>query len=384
MARILVVYKEFPAPAVGHAGGQAVFRLIEFLQRRGHSIYLVTRLRRKEEPLVEATRSLCVRLETTPHHDALPGPRPLAWLRSYLALRRVTARVLRQERPDAVFVEFTQTAMALLGMRLPRATIRPHDLNWYLLEQRAGRQRGLRRWLTRAVARGLRGFEPWVCRRYAVVAAISEGDRRLLAPHCRRRAMVVVPLAPIVVSNSAVEPAVPPGLNVLFVAAMYRAPNVQAAHWFLQQVWPQVLAAAPQARFLIVGYGPPPEIEAYHDGERVWVTGFVDDLTPWYRAAAVVVSPLQVGGGLLQKVVDALSLGVPVVATTVSNHGVAAVAGEQLLVADDPAEFAAAVVRLLHDPAQRERLARAGQDFARQQYDLEEAIVRWEVVALAG
>ncbi|HIE38945.1 MAG TPA: glycosyltransferase [Anaerolineales bacterium] len=378
MARILVVYKEFPAPSVGHAGGQAVFRLMASLHRRGYRLFLVARLRREESPLVEEMTPFCERVITVPHHQALPGPFPLAFLRSYLALRRATARALREVRPDLLHVEVTQTAFALLGLRRPFSSFRPLDVNWFLLEQQAAWLRGLRRGLTLALSRLLRGVEPWLCRRYDLIGAISEGDRRLLAPHCQPRPVLLLPLVPAFAASSGVRPAVSPGPNVLFVGAMYRTFNVQGVRWFLAEVWPQVLARVPEARFYVVGHRPPPEVRARHDGEHVFVTGFVEDLAPWYRAASVFVSPLLVAGGLLQKVVDALAMGVGVVATSVSNHGVGGTPGQHLLVADDPAGFAEAVVRLLEDPAERERLGRAGQRFVWERYDLERAVDRWE------
>lgn len=378
MARILVVYKEFPAPTVGHAGGQSVFRLMELLRRRGHRIHLVARLRPDEAPLVEETRSVCERVITVPHHQALSGPSFLAILRSYLALRRATASALREVEPDLLFVEFAQTAFFLLGLPRPLSCFRPHDVNWFLLLQQAQGAQGARRWLLRALSCVFRWLEPWLCRRYDLVASISEGDRRLLAPHCGRRPVVLLPLAPALSAEADVQPAVKQGPNVLFVGAMYRSFNVQAVRWFLDQVWPHVIDQVPEARFFVVGYDPPLEIRACDDGERVFVTGFVDDLAPWYEAASVFVSPLQVAGGLLQKILDALAMGVPVVATSVSNHGVRGAPGEHLLVADEPLAFADAVVRLLQDRRERERLARAGRHFVEERYDLERAVTRWE------
>jgi glycosyltransferase involved in cell wall biosynthesis len=159
---------------------------------------------------------------------------------------------------------------------------------------------------------------------------------------------------------------------------MYRSFNIQAVQWFLESVWPQIVSRIPDARFYIVGYKPPPEIQACHDGKNIFVTGFVDDLAPWYQAASVFVSPLLVAGGLLQKILDALAMRVPVVATSVSNHGVGATPGEHILVADGPTEFADAVIRVLDDQAHRERIGQAGYQFVHQRYDLERAVVRWE------
>jgi len=139
---------------------------------------------------------------------------------------------------------------------------------------------------------------------------------------------------------------------LLFVGAMDRAHNLAGVTWFLDHVWPRVGSC--------------------------FVTGFVDDLAPWYRAATVFVSPLLVAGGLLQKVVDAMAFGVPVVATSVCNHGLGATPGEHLLTADTAEAFAAAVLSLLCDPETRARLGNAGQYFIQTHYDTAAAIAQWD------
>jgi glycosyltransferase involved in cell wall biosynthesis len=85
-----------------------------------------------------------------------------------------------------------------------------------------------------------------------------------------------------------------------------------------------------------------------------------------------------IAGGLLQKVVDAMAMGVPVVATRVSNHGVGATPDEHLLVADDPEAFADAVVTLLRDPALRARMGDAARALVTTHYDLGAAVDVWD------
>lgn len=378
MARILVIYKQFPAPSVGHAGGESLYGLMEALRAHGHELALVARIRDEELPQLETVRALCSRVDTVPHHRSLGGPRLLAFARSYGMLRRAAIRALRDVRPDLVHIETTQTAVALLGVRLPPSSFRTQDVNWFLWEQQAASQQGLRRRLTLLLAALARRAEPWLYRRHALLLAISEGDRRLLAPHCAPRPLLVIPLAPGVHDDPAIPPAVPPGPNVLFVGAMSRAYNVAGVTWFLDQVWPQVLAQVPEARFYIVGKDPPAALQTRHDGTHVFVVGFVDTLEPWYRAAAVCISPLLVAGGLLQKVIDALTMGAPVVATSVSNHGIGATPGEHLLVADTPTAFAEAVTRLLQDVALREHLGAAGRLFVEAHYAPGPAMARWD------
>ncbi len=382
MAHILIAYKQFPAPGVGHAGGQSVYRLLEALRKRGHRLTLVARIRDEEHVHLDAIRPLCDRIYTVPHHGSLPGPRPLAVARSYLALRRVARRALAERRPAVLHVEFAQTAVALLGVRHPRTSFRAHDVNWFMMAQQAQQQAGLASVRSRLMKAIFKRAEPWLYRTFDVIAAISEGDRRLLAPRCAPQPVHLLPLSPNLKPSPDLEPAVAPGPNVLFVGAMWREYNAQAAQWFLSHVWPKVREAVPEARFYIVGSRPSAELEAQTD-EHVTVTGFVDDLAPWYASAAVFVSPMLVAGGLLQKVVDAMGMGVPVVATSASNHGLSATPGEHLHIADDPDAFAEAVIALLRDPQARAELATAGRRFIQRHYDPNVTIERWEATLLS-
>ena len=295
------------------------------------------------------------------------------------------ARALRDLRPDAVHVETTQTAAILIGQPLPPASFRTQDVNWFLQEQRAARLTGVRRALAQLKATLFRYLEPALYRRYDLILAISEGDRALMAPHFPAHDLLLLPLAPGLDPTSApIEPAAPRGANLLFVGAMDRQHNLTGIRWFLDEIWPRIRREAAEARLYIVGGSPPPALrERVAGDERVIVTGFVEDLAPWYRAADVFISPLLVAGGLLQKVMDALAMGVPVVATTVCNHGLGATPGEHLITADEPSAFAEAVIGLLNDPAARARLGENGRRFLQKAYHLPSAVDRWEESLLA-
>jgi glycosyltransferase involved in cell wall biosynthesis len=156
---------------------------------------------------------------------------------------------------------------------------------------------------------------------------------------------------------------------ILFLASYKHRPvNVQAALWFYHQVFPLVRNAVPDARFIIAGYGPPAELLALAADPGVEVSGFVDDLDRCYKSAAVFVAPILTGGGIIVKILDALATGTPTVSTTFGNEGIGAVPGEDLLVADTPTDFAAAVIRLLRDPEYAARLGRHGRGFVDAHY----------------
>jgi succinoglycan biosynthesis protein ExoO len=145
---------------------------------------------------------------------------------------------------------------------------------------------------------------------------------------------------------------------VLFVGSA-AAPNVDGVRWFIERCWPLIRARRPNARFHVAGtvaqtFGPPPE--------GVSFLGHVHDLTPLYRRAGVVVSPLRVGSGLKIKLIQALELGKAVVATSVTLQGVADRLKHAVHVADGAEEFAAGVLSLLNDAEMRVSLANRGLD----------------------
>lgn len=162
----------------------------------------------------------------------------------------------------------------------------------------------------------------------------------------------------------------------LFMGAMNRPENSQSAVWFIENVWPAVLAEIPQARFIIAGANPGDALQrAVATSPRTELTGFVDSLAEFYERATVCVVPLLFGAGVKFKTVDAMLYGAPVVATSVGVEGIEA--GKLFAaVTDDAAEFAHATSSALRSPD--EKLAREAQDWANHVYGRETFISRIE------
>jgi glycosyltransferase involved in cell wall biosynthesis len=121
-------------------------------------------------------------------------------------------------------------------------------------------------------------------------------------------------------------------------------------------------------------------------GPGVDVVGFVDDLRPYLASAAALVVPLRLGGGTRLKIVEGMAMGRPIVSTTLGAEGIEATPERDILIADEPAAFAASVIRLLDDPALRRRLGQAGRQLAVERYSWAAAAARLEVFlrALVG
>jgi glycosyltransferase involved in cell wall biosynthesis len=137
-------------------------------------------------------------------------------------------------------------------------------------------------------------------------------------------------------------------------------PNADAVKWFMRDVMPAILRQHPPARFAIVGKEAGPAVQALHDGRHCIVHGGVPDVTPFYAGAGLVVVPIRLGAGTRLKVLEALMLGKPIVATTMAIEGIDLKPGVHVEIADTPEEFARTCVALLQDEPRRRRLAEAG------------------------
>jgi len=301
------------------------------------------------------------------------------------ALRR-TLRDLLGTRPfDVVNVEFPFLAHQRLrrappGAPLPLRVLDEHNIEFDLARQQAGGEHGLARRIHNAANwPKLRREEMAAFRTFDGVTFCSEADER------RARALVpglrseVVPNA-VDIDEFRRSPGhpLPDGSTVLFFGALNYFPNVDGLLHLLDDVWPLLAASHPAARLKIVGQHPPPEILARR-GPRVEVTGRVDDLRPHLASAAVTIVPLRIGGGTRFKILEAMAMGRPVVSTSLGAEGIDARPGVDLLIADEPRDFAAAVGRVLDDPGLADALGARGRALVEKGYSWTAAARRLEL-----
>lgn len=163
------------------------------------------------------------------------------------------------------------------------------------------------------------------------------------------------------------------GAEVLFVGTLGYAPNADAVLAFVEEIMPLVRRAGLAVRLTVVGRRPPPAVRRLAARADVIVAGDVDDVTPFYQRARVVIVPLRAGGGTRLKILEAMALGRPVVSTTLGREGLEVVDGVHLLIADTPRAFADCLIRLLTEASPRIALALAARRLVETRYD-------WEVI----
>jgi sugar transferase (PEP-CTERM/EpsH1 system associated) len=134
---------------------------------------------------------------------------------------------------------------------------------------------------------------------------------------------------------------------IVFTGTMDYRPNVEAVSFFATEVMPRLASLALAPHFHIVGANPSPAVRALAELPRVHVTGSVPDMRPYLAHAAVAVAPLRIARGIQNKVLEAMAMARPVVASPEAHEGVRAVAGRDLLVADGAEAMAAAVTLVL-------------------------------------
>ncbi len=210
-------------------------------------------------------------------------------------------------------------------------------------------------------------------RHYAQLAShvltVSEDDRRAFAEYLPSEKLTAVPTG---VDLEYFRPTEVARRNdtLVFTGTMDWMPNEDAILYFCSAILPLIRERVPDVRLRVVGRKPTRKILALKETDaRLEVTGTVDDIRPYVQDAAVYVVPLRIGGGTRIKIFEAMAMGMAVVSTTIGAEGLPVEHGKNILLADTPASFADATVRLLTQPMARKRFGDAARALVKERYD---------------
>jgi glycosyltransferase involved in cell wall biosynthesis len=218
-------------------------------------------------------------------------------------------------------------------------------------------------------ARLLTGYETDICRRFDHVVWVTEEDRRAVAALTGSKTNGQIPstVIPICADPAQIKPVntISNKKRITFLGGLHWPPNARGIVWFAKHVLPQVQAQVPDTILTVIGKQPPAELEE----PGIEVTGYVTDLRPYLDETAVFIVPLQAGGGMRVKILDAWSWGLPVVSTTIGAEGMAVQHEENILIADTADAFAQAVTRILQQPALGQKLGQQGRQTIMEKYN---------------
>jgi polysaccharide biosynthesis protein PslH len=375
--RILVMTPSVPFPPTW-GFGMRVYQLLRHLARR-HSVSLLTYATEQDAYRVAAIEELGVGVHTVPPAHPEGGSMRRAQLAALLsptsyqtrqlrtrAMQRALDRLLASETFDAIQVESSPMAGFALGARTP-LILDEHNIEYELL-YRIGREerspiRKLYNWIE---YKKLRREEHRCWQRSAACILTSPREEEILRAQLPAKSTLVVPNG-VDVEYFRPSDVVPRPDSIVFTGLMRYRPNADAVVYFARDIFPLIRRTRPQATFTIVGSGVPPEV-ARLAGPGVTVTGWVPDVRPYIAQSTVFAVPLRMGSGTRLKVLEGLATGKAMVSTALGCEGIAVHDGEHLVIADDPADFAAAILRLFDERRLGADLGRQGRALVEQQY----------------
>jgi glycosyltransferase involved in cell wall biosynthesis len=331
--------------------------------------------------------------QPTPH--AYPSWRQVPrWVSEFFSeeLARDVSDLAHSFRPD--IVQFLHTNMGQYRRYLdhrrgdaesPAIVVTALDIAFVAHQRRIAGTRGLERLRARCEWLRMLRHEAALFAKSDHVIAVSDRDASIIRAVARHRRVSAVPPGVDREQLLSRECTPEPG-RVLYVGHMEHWPNLDGLLFMYGEVWPHIRHRYPSAKLIVAGGGTREELaraapavlsRMEHDAS-VEIAGFVPDLAAEMDRAAVMAAPLRLGSGVRNKVIEAMAAGLPVVTTRIGAEGLAVEHERELLIADDPEEFAQEVVRVFKDSRLREQLSAAGRELVAREHDSDRAAKRLE------
>jgi sugar transferase (PEP-CTERM/EpsH1 system associated) len=290
----------------------------------------------------------------------------LPYLRS-AELQQWTQRILDEQRPERIVIFSGPMAQYVTG-RVPQGATTLFDM--VDVDSEKWRSYGERKtwpmsWLYRREADKLLDFERRMAREFDSTVFVSREEAELfrgLAPESAAKTTYRIQgvdsafFDPTLAFDNPYPGAAP---ALIFTGAMDYWPNVDAVIWFANEAMPRIREQVPQALFCIVGRYPSPEVQKLAELPGVLVTGGVPDVRPYLAHAHAAALPLRIARGIQNKVLEAMAMELPVVATSGAMTGIQPYAGFEPVVSDDVGTLAEAAIELLQQPRKPQPAARA-------------------------
>lgn len=283
------------------------------------------------------------------------------------ALQRWVDQILRDQQIDAVVIFSSAMAQYVQGIPNLRTLVDFVDVDSAKWSQYAPNHRWPLSWLYRREGERLLAYERDVARWASHAFFVTDNETALFchsAPECAERveAMCNGVDADFFAPDQALSsPYAPREVPLVFSGAMDYWPNVDAVSWFATDILPGLVQHRPDLRFYIVGRNPTPAVQALA-GKHVVVTGTVPDVRPYLQHAVIGVAPLRLARGIQNKVLEAMAMGLAVVASQECAGPIDAQAGRDFLTAGSIQEYLAQIEYLLADPEQAAAMGRAARE----------------------
>lgn len=376
------------------------WHVLRYLSQCGHKITLASFVRPEELSYINEVKKICATVYAVPVHRSrvsdmryflrsLISNQPFLVERDdLLEMRSIVNRVSNSESVDVIHADqLTMTQFAfplnLNGGKKPALVFDAHNAVWTITERMKENAPFYLKpplWLE---TKKIKRYEGMIVFNFQATLAVTEPDRLSLMEAVRvykgndDNKVTPISVIPISVDTNQIRPVARDinSLNILTMGTLYYPPNADGIRWFVQDVFPLIRQSMPKVTLTIVGKNPPKDfVRLAEDSQSgMTVTGFVEDLDPYFAKSALMVIPVRTGGGMRVRILEAFARAIPVVTTTIGLEGIQAEPDKDVLVADSPADFAQSVIRLLLNKTLQDKLSTNGRHLVENEYD-------WQVV----
>ena len=398
MARILYLTQVLPYPLNTGARVRQYYVLRHLA--RTHEVTLVSFVRGDDKSEhIAHLKTICHAVHTVPMarsrwRDARAAVKgavtrlPMVIARDEIAtMQQTLARLMASETFEVVQAD--QVSMSRYGLQCEnlRRVLDLHNAMYLVTERLAAHEANpLKRLMYQREARALARYEAELCAQYDRVTFVTDEDRQLIEQQIARwdvrvpdRRFTTIPICIDPSDKQPIKPAAQP-YRITALGVMFWPPNAEGVLWFAQEIWPRIHAQQPNLIFTIVGKNPPEYLTQLHGTNGIEVLGFVPEVETILAETAVFVVPLRAGGGMRVKILDTWCWALPIVSTSIGAEGIDIRDGENILIADTPEAFSAAVLRAANDTALNQRLRANGRQWVEEKYNWKTIYRAWDEV----
>lgn len=278
--------------------------------------------------------------------------------------KRAIISLIEDVKPKFAYVQLVRVANYLENCPITKILDLQDALSSNML-RRANREKGLKKMFFKNEYKRILKYEKALLNKYDAFTIISENDKQLIDSPDRNKIEVV----PNGVDFEYYTPTQEgKKYTVSFIGNMGYAPNVDAGLFLANEIMPLVWQKKPKAKLVLAGANPDSALVSL-SSEYVEVTGWVEDIRPYYSKSLIFVAPLRIGSGMQNKILEAMAMKTPCITTLISAEPIKASHNENILVAETAQEFADNILNLMQSDIERNTLINNAQIFVNQNYN---------------
>lgn len=280
-------------------------------------------------------------------------------------------------KPDHLFVQLLRMSEYVKNIEGIPKTLDYMDSFSMGMKRRKEKEKSLKKWLYHLENKSLERYERDIFPYFDHHMIISEQDKNSLVFEDAKKIHVVPNgvdtefFAP----NSNIEKK----YDIIFTGNMSYPPNVAAVEIIANEILPLVWKTRPTCNLLIAGSEPSNVVKALAN-DKITVTGWMDDIRSAYHEGRICLTPLNIGTGLQNKILEAMSMEIPCITSELANNALNASPDKEILIGKDPADYAAIVLRLLDDINEQKRIGAAGKQYVFNNYHWESIVAKMESI----